>query len=173
MVSERHRYPWRTFIFLVAAGTLTGPLVIPYFLGLEAIAPGPQPPESLRSLILSGLYQNLMFLVPAAAIGLLVAPKLGLGAPYLESWLDGAPRPAQPLSSIVRPALFWATVTALIASALTGFSATRSKSLRPRPRSMLASPSHGGAVGWRAFGRHGRKRSSIACSCFHFSPGWG
>jgi len=81
MVSERRRYPRRTFIFLVAAGTLTGPLVIPYFLGLEAIAPGAQ---------LSGLYQNLMFLVPGAAIGLLVAPKLGLGAPYLESWLDGA-----------------------------------------------------------------------------------
>src|SRR5438045_5296032 len=90
MVSERRRYPRRMFIFLVATGTLTGPLVIPYFLGLEAIAPGAQLSESLRSLILSGLYQNLMFLVPGAAIGLLVAPKLGLGAPYLESWLDGA-----------------------------------------------------------------------------------
>ena len=121
MVSERHRYPWRTFVFLVAAGTLTGPLVIPYFLGLEAIAPGAQLSESLRSLILSGLYQNLMFLVPGAGIGLLVARKIDLGAPYLESWLDGAPRPARPLSSIVRPALFWATVTALIAFSIDGF----------------------------------------------------
>jgi membrane protease YdiL (CAAX protease family) len=121
MISETRRYPWRTFIFLVAAGTLTGPLVIPYSFGLVAIAPGPHPSESLRSLILSGLYQNLMFLVPGAAIGLLVAPKIGLGAPYLESWLDGAPRPARPISSIVRPALFWATVTALIAFAIDGF----------------------------------------------------
>src|SRR5438477_5886456 len=121
MVFGTRRYPWRTFIFLVAAGTLTGPLVIPYFFGLEAIAPGPQPPESLRSVILSGLYQNLMFLVPGTAIGLLVAPKIGLGAPYLESWLDGAPRPAHPLSSIVRPALFWATVTAIIAFAIDAF----------------------------------------------------
>ena len=32
MVSETRRYPWWTFIFLVAAGTLTGPLVIPYLL---------------------------------------------------------------------------------------------------------------------------------------------
>jgi hypothetical protein len=85
MGSETRRYPWRTFIFLVAAGTLTGPLVIPYLLGLEAIAPGSHPPESLRSLILSGLYQNLMFLVPGTAIGLLLAPKLRLGAPYLET----------------------------------------------------------------------------------------
>jgi hypothetical protein len=115
MVSETRRYPWRTFIFLVAAGTLTGPLVIPYFLGLEAIAPGPQPSESLHSPMLSGLTENLMYLVPGAGIGLWVARKIGLGAPYLESWLDGAPRPAQPVSSIVWPALFWAIVTAIVA----------------------------------------------------------
>ena len=121
MVSETRRYPWRTFIFLVAAGTLTGPLVIPYLRGLEAIAPGPRPPESLRSLILSGFIENLKYLVPGAGIGVLVARKIDLGAPYLESWLDGAPRPARPLSSIVQPALFWATVTAIIAFAIDGF----------------------------------------------------
>jgi membrane protease YdiL (CAAX protease family) len=121
MASETRRYPWRTFIFLVAAGTLTGPLVIPYFLGLVGVAPGPQPPEPISSLILSGLKQNLLFLVPGAGIGLLVARKIGLGAPYLESWLDGAPRPARPLSSIVRPALFWATVTAIIAFTIDAF----------------------------------------------------
>lgn len=115
MVSETRRYPWRTFIFLVAVGMLTGPLVIPYLLGLLAIAPGPHPPESLQPLILSRLIENLEYLVPGAGIGLLVARKIGLGAPYLESWLDGAPRPAQPLSSIFWPALFWATLTALIA----------------------------------------------------------
>jgi Type II CAAX prenyl endopeptidase Rce1-like len=109
-------------LFLVAAGTLTGPLVIPYFRGLEAIAPGPHPPSpSLAQLVLYGFIQNLVFLVPAAGIGLLVARKIGLGAPYLESWLDGAPRPAEPFSSIMRPALFWATVTALIAFAVDGF----------------------------------------------------
>lgn len=121
MVSEVRRYPWKTFIFLVAAGTLTGPFAIPYFRGLEALAPGPHPPESLQALILSGLTQNLMFLVPGAGIGLLVARKIGLGAPYFESWLDGAPRPAQPLFSIVWPALFWAAVTALIAFAIDAF----------------------------------------------------
>jgi hypothetical protein len=122
MAPQSRRYPWKTFLFLVAAGTLTGPLVIPYFRGLEAIAPGPHPPSpSLVQLVLYGLIQNLVFLVPGAAIGLLVAPKIGLGAPYLESWLDGAPRPAEPFSSIVRPALFWATVTALVAFAIDGF----------------------------------------------------
>lgn len=121
MVSDARGYPWRTFIFLVVAGTATGPLVLPYALGLEAIAPGPHPPVSMQSLILSGLKENLMFLVPAAAIGLWVARKIGLGAPYLESWFDGAPRPARPFSSIVGPAAFWATVTALIAFGVDGF----------------------------------------------------
>jgi membrane protease YdiL (CAAX protease family) len=110
-------YPWRTFVFLSAAGTLTGPLVIPYFQGLAATAPVPQPEAStsLGQLVLYALLRNLVLLVPAAGLGLLVARRIGLGAPYLESWLDGAPRPAEPWSSIVRPALFWAVVTALVA----------------------------------------------------------
>ena len=113
-------YPWRTFAFLAAAGTLTGPLVIPYFQGLVAIAPVPQPEAAmpLTQQVLYALFRNLVLLVPAAGLGLLVARRIGLGAPYLESWLDGAPRPAEPFSSILRPALFWATATALVAFAV-------------------------------------------------------
>lgn len=121
MAPPSRPYPWKTFLFLVAAGTLTGPLVIPYLLGLVAIAPGPHPPVALGALVLSTFQRNLLFLVPAAAIGLFVAPKIGLGAPYLQSWLDGAPRPAEPFSSIVRPALVWATVTAIIAFGIDAF----------------------------------------------------
>jgi membrane protease YdiL (CAAX protease family) len=122
MAPPSRPYPWKTFAFLVAAGTLTGPVVIPYFLGLQAIATVPQPPAptSLGQLVLYAILRNLIFLVPAAGLGLLVARKIGLGAPYLESWLDGEPRPAEPFSSIVGPALFWATVTALIAFAIDG-----------------------------------------------------
>jgi CAAX prenyl protease-like protein len=117
MTPASRRYPWKTFAFLTAAGTLTGPLVIPYFLGLEAIAPTPQPEASipLVQLVLYGFLRNFLILAPAAGLGLLVARQIGLGAPYLESWLDGAPRPAEPFSSIVRPAIFWATAGALVA----------------------------------------------------------
>ena len=121
MAAKSRRYPWRTFVFLVAAGTLTGPLIIPYLLGLEAIVLGPHPSESLGSLVLSGLIRNLMFLIPGAGIGLLVARKIGLGAPYLESWLDGTPAPAESFSSIVWPALYSAAVTAIIAFVVDGF----------------------------------------------------
>ncbi len=116
MAPPARPYPWKTFAVLVAAGTLTGPLVLPYFFGLQAIAPHPQPDSTpLVQMVLFALLRNLVILAPAAGLGLLVARRIGLGAPYLESRLDGAPRPAEPLSSIVRPALFWAVVTALVA----------------------------------------------------------
>jgi len=110
------RYPWKTFVVLTLAGTLTGPLVIPYFLGLQAIAPNPPDvPSSMATLVLFTLVRNLVLMGIAAGLGLLVARRIGLGAPYFESWLDGAPAPKEPLSSIVAPALIWAAVTALVA----------------------------------------------------------
>ncbi|HXX41229.1 MAG TPA: CPBP family intramembrane glutamic endopeptidase [Chthoniobacterales bacterium] len=122
MPSEARRYPWKTVLFLIAAATLTSPLVIPYAIGLEMIAPsGSPPPESLLSMVIGGFKGNLMFLIPAAAIGFWVAPRIGLGAPYLEHWFDRAPQPRPPFSSIVWPAFFWAVVTALIAFAIDGF----------------------------------------------------
>jgi Type II CAAX prenyl endopeptidase Rce1-like len=123
MNSPAPRYPWRTFAVLVAAGTLTGPLVIPYFFGLQAIATVPQPVTSMGPglLVLAIMARNLVFLAPAAGLGLWIARKIGLGAPYLESRLDGAARPAAPFSSIVGPALFWAVVTALVAFGIDAF----------------------------------------------------
>lgn len=120
MPEPSRRYPWKTFWILTLAGTLAGPLVIPYFLGLQAAAPNPPQdlPQSLGTLVLLVLGRNFLLLGIAAGLGLLVARKIGLGAPYLESRFDGAPPPAEPLSSIVRPAVFWATVTALIAFAV-------------------------------------------------------
>jgi membrane protease YdiL (CAAX protease family) len=121
MAPELRRYPWKTFLFLLAAGTITGPLIIPYALGLNATAAATSTPQSLSSIVISGFIQNLLFLVPATGIGLWVAPKIGLGAPYLEHWLDDTPRPREPLSSIVGPAFFWAVATAIIAFAIDGF----------------------------------------------------
>lgn len=114
------RYPWRTFWCLTLAGTLTGPLVIPYIRGLAAIAPYPPHglPESTTLLVLGLLARGLVMLGVATGVGLLVARKIGLGAPYLEHRLDGGPEPAEPLASIVRPAIFWASATAAIAFAV-------------------------------------------------------
>lgn len=119
---QTRSYPWKTFAFLTLAGTLTGPLAVPYFLGLQAIAPNPMAvPFGTGTMIALILARNLVILGVAAGLGLWVARKIGLGAPYLEHRLDGGPPPAEPLSSIVRPAIVWATVTALIAFAIDAF----------------------------------------------------
>ena len=112
---EPRRYPWQTFGFLTLACTLTGPLVIPYFLGLEATAPNVEAVPPIVVLVVSTLMRNLFVLGLAAGLGLWLAHRIGLGAPYLENRLDGAPPPAEPLASIVWPAILWATLTALIA----------------------------------------------------------
>ena len=120
MAAEVPRYPWKTLLFLVSVGTLTGPLVIPYAVGLNMLATGYQPPQSWNSVI-STFIRNFSYLMPAAAIGLWISPRIGLGAPYLQHWLDDEPRPRQPFSSVVGPAFFWAVATALIAFAIDGF----------------------------------------------------
>ncbi len=114
-------YPWRTFAFLTAAGTLTAPLAIPYSLALEAIAHGSRPGTPPGTLVLVFLARSLALLAPAAGLGLLVARRIGLGAPYLESRWDGAPRPLRPLSAVAGPALAWALVAAVVALAVDAF----------------------------------------------------
>jgi len=111
------RYPWKTLVALTAATVLTAPLVLPYGLALEAIAAAPQPPQAqtFAQLAFAEMLRNLIMAAPTIALGLLVAGRIGLGAPYLESWLDGAPRPERPFSSVVGPALLWAVLTAVVA----------------------------------------------------------
>lgn len=123
MDEPRRRYPWKVFLFLWLAGTLTAPLVLPYFFGLIAIAPHPPPalPQSPLLLVLFSIARSAVMLAVAAGVGLLVARKIGLGAPYLEHWLEGAPAPAEPLATIVKPAVVWATVTAIVALAIDAF----------------------------------------------------
>lgn len=69
-------------------------------------------------MVVAVLLQNGLMMLVAAGLGLLVARKIGLGAPYLESWLGGAEPPARPIREIVRPAVFWAVATALAAFAV-------------------------------------------------------
>ncbi len=122
MNSPFRRYPWKTALFLIVAAIITSPLVIPYAVGLEMIAPGgPPPPQPLLSMLIGGFKENLLFILPATALGLWFAPRIGLGAPYLQHWFDGAPRPAQPFRSIVWPAIFWAVLTAIVAFVIDGF----------------------------------------------------
>src|SRR4029077_6075227 len=175
-------YPWKTFAFLVAAGTLTGPLAIPYFLGLQAIAPGPQPAVPLGQLVFFTIAHSFVLLVPAAGLGLLVARRIGLGAPYLESWLARARpfwgagsagrrgRPSRCRRSYGRRSSGrWSRRSS--PSASTPSSSTRSASTSRRLRSTPASPSPGGVAVRRASGLRSRRRSSIVSSYSRSSHG--
>jgi membrane protease YdiL (CAAX protease family) len=117
MNEQSQPYPWKTLAVLTAAATLTSPLVFPYMVGLAAIAPhaAALPAWSWTAIVLASMLRSLVVFGLATALGFLVARRIGLGAPWLEHWLDGAPRPARPASSIVLPALGWATATAFVA----------------------------------------------------------
>ncbi len=117
------RYPWRTAAALVLAATITGARARPDLFALARTAPHPPPiphwPVPVLGLAMAA--RSLVFAGVATLAGFWFARALGLGAPYLEHRLDGAPRPSAPLSSIVKPAVTWAVVTAIVAFAVDAF----------------------------------------------------
>ncbi|PYR75067.1 MAG: hypothetical protein DMF86_16385 [Acidobacteria bacterium] len=105
----------QVFVALWIAAIVTSPLIVPYFMALNAIADHPRPlPAFWLPLILLRAAVVGAVVIP---LGLWLSAKVGLGAPYLEHRLYGTPAPA-PSRSIVGPAVFWAVATALIAFAI-------------------------------------------------------
>lgn len=83
------RFPWRVFwvllIAALAAAAAAVPLLIEVFGSLIRNAPAQS--LSLPLIIVLGIGQNTLMLAVVIGIGLLLARKLGLGAPLLESRL--------------------------------------------------------------------------------------
>lgn len=86
---QPRKFPWRVFwLLLIASVAGVGaaiPMVLELFLPL--IKSQPPSPLPLPLLIVIGAVQNLALLSLAIGFGLLLAGKLGLGAPLLEGWL--------------------------------------------------------------------------------------
>jgi hypothetical protein len=86
---QPRKFPWRVFwLLLIASVAGVGaaiPMVLELFLPL--IKSQPPSPLPLPLIIVIGGVQNLALLSLAIGFGLLLAGKLGLGAPLLESWL--------------------------------------------------------------------------------------
>jgi membrane protease YdiL (CAAX protease family) len=87
--STPRRFPWRVFWLLLvvslAAAAAAIPLLFEIFRPLIQNAPAPTLPLPL--IIVLGIAQNAILLALFIGLGLLLARKLGLGAPLLESWL--------------------------------------------------------------------------------------
>src|SRR5258706_8333077 len=83
------RFPWRV-LWLLLIASLAGaaaaiPLALEIFRPLVQSAPPPTIPIPL--LVVIGVAQNLLLFSVLIGVGLLLARKLELGAPLLESWL--------------------------------------------------------------------------------------
>ena len=89
---SRKPFNWRVLAILVAAIFISVILVTPYTLSMQAdtlkAAKLPLPLEIL--LPIQWLQTTIIYGV-FAAIGLLVAGRIGLGLPLLESWVTGKP----------------------------------------------------------------------------------
>src|SRR5512142_1084611 len=80
---------WLTFGVLMLGGLIGTALLLPYALHLA----GPLPFTGLTLVLLlaSNVPQTLVLVAVAVAIGLLLGPRVGLGAPLLHRWLAGDP----------------------------------------------------------------------------------
>jgi membrane protease YdiL (CAAX protease family) len=83
------KFPWRVFWLLLVASVAGVGAAVPMVLELfrELIKSQPPSPLPLPLIIVIGGVQNLALLSLAIGFGLLLAGKLGLGAPLLEGWL--------------------------------------------------------------------------------------
>jgi hypothetical protein len=81
-------FPWKIFWFLLIAGIIGEVAIIPYLFSLLGNV---LPPLPIRWPVIAVLQtvQGAVLLAFAIGFGLLLARKLGLGAPLLEKWLYG------------------------------------------------------------------------------------
>jgi hypothetical protein len=101
------RFPWRVLWLLLIASLAAAAAAIP--LALEVFRPltqtAPPLPAPLPLLVLVGVVQNLLLFGVVIGIGLLLAGKMGLGAPLLEAWLYHKEPPVRARDSLKYGAL--------------------------------------------------------------------
>lgn len=105
----------RLFLGLWLVGTLASPLAVPYALGLARASGDPIQATTPLVLVGSVTLSNAIVVLIGAALGVVFAPRVGRGAPYLEGWLDQRPAPAVPLAKVAARALPWALGAAVLA----------------------------------------------------------
>jgi len=90
--SMQKPYNWRLLGILVAAVLASVILITPYSLSLESnsLATAKLPLPLTVLIPLQWLQTTILYGI-LAAIGLFIANRIGLGAPFLESWLAGKP----------------------------------------------------------------------------------
>jgi len=105
---QPQRFPWRVLWFLLIASLLGAAAALPFI--FEVFSPliqnSPPIPIPLPLLVVIGVAQNLLLFGVFIGIGLLLARKMGLGAPLIESWLYHEASPVRARDSFKSGALF-------------------------------------------------------------------
>ena len=101
------KFPWRVFWLLLIASLLGAAAALPFVLEVfrPLIQNSPPLPISLPLLVIVGVAQNILILGVVIGVGLLLARKMGLGAPLLESWLYHEDSPVRARDSLKSGAL--------------------------------------------------------------------
>jgi len=102
----RKPFNWREFLILWGVGVLGVVAVLPYTLTLQAplIEQMPSLPMPLSVVIAVQIVQNAVLVAIAVGLGLLLATRIGLGAPLLEARLRGEPV-GQRLRALLAPSV--------------------------------------------------------------------
>ena len=88
--APRQNYPWKVFWILLGAGLFGVLAVMPLLLALLGPLLAKTPlPLPLPVLLVLQFLQSAILLALAVGLGLLLARKVGLPVPILESWLSG------------------------------------------------------------------------------------
>ena len=102
-IEQPGAFPWRLLWLLLIASLLGAAAALPFVFEIfnSLIQNSPPLPISLPLLVVVGVAQNLLMLGVVIGVGLLLARKIGLGAPLLESWLYHRPAPVRARNSLV------------------------------------------------------------------------
>jgi membrane protease YdiL (CAAX protease family) len=117
-VVSRKSYNWRLLVILVVAILVSVILITPYSLSLQAnaLATAKLPLPLTLLLPIQWLETTVVYGI-VAAIGLFIAGRIGLGLPFLESWLAGKPDWAR-VRKFVLPAILAGVLASLAILAL-------------------------------------------------------
>jgi hypothetical protein len=109
---QRKRFPWRVLWFLLIASLLGAAAGIPFVLEVfrALIQNSPPIPIPLPLLVVIGVAENLLLFSVIIGVGLLLARRMGLGAPLIESWLYHEDSPVRVRDSFKSGALVGVTV---------------------------------------------------------------
>ncbi|MFC1633399.1 CPBP family intramembrane glutamic endopeptidase [Planctomycetota bacterium] len=80
--------PWKLFLVLFLASIAANIAVLPYAFSLDVVRVE-ELPVPLPVAVLIQIVQATIFFAVAVFFGLLLGRKVGLGAPFLESWITG------------------------------------------------------------------------------------